>query len=294
MSDEISAAFPFESKFADVHGSKMHYIDVGEGKDVLFLHGNPTSSYLWRNVIPHVQPLARCIAPDLIGMGKSDQLDIDYSYFDHYRHLEGFIETLGLKDILLVMHDWGGGLGLHYAHTHQDNVRGLVLMETIVKSISWDDWPEQAKAPFQAFRTPDVGEQMILENNAFVEQVLPGAVLRTLTDEEMAYYRAPYPTPQSRRPTLRWPREIPIDGEPADVTKAADEYAKWLTETSLPKLLITAEPGAIMRITGQWCIDNLPNLTHVEAGPGVHFIQEDRPHEIGEAISSWMGAEGLK
>ncbi len=293
MSDEISAAFPFESKFAEVHGSKMHYIDVGEGKDVLFLHGNPTSSYLWRNVIPHVQPLGRCVAPDLIGMGKSDQPDIDYSYFDHYRHLEGFIEALGLKNILLVLHDWGGGLAFHYAHQHPDNVRGIVLMETIVRSISWDEWPEQAKAPFQGFRTPGVGEQMILENNGFVEMVLPGAILRTLSDEEMARYREPYPTPQSRRPTLRWPREIPIDGEPADVTKVVDEYAQWLTETDLPKLLLTAEPGAIMRVTGQWCIDNLPNLTHVGVGPGAHFIQEDRPHEIGEAIVAWMKEKDL-
>ncbi len=288
MSDEISAAFPFESKCAEVHGSKMHYIDVGKGRDVLFLHGNPTSSYLWRNVIPHVQPLGRCVAPDLIGMGKSDKPDIEYSYFDHYKYLEGFIEKLGLKNILLVMHDWGGGLGNHYAHTHQDNVRGLVLMETIVKTISWDDWPEQAKAPFQGFRTPGVGEQLILENNTFVEQVLPGAILRTLTDEEMNRYREPDKTNESRLPTLRWPREIPIDGEPADVSKAVDEFSQWLTKTDVPKLLLTADPGAIMRMTGQWCIDSLPNLTHVEVGPGVHFIQEDRPHEIGAAISAWM------
>lgn len=293
MSDEISAAFPFESKYAEVHGSKMHYVDVGEGKDVLFLHGNPTSSYLWRNVIPHVQPLGRCVAPDLIGMGKSDQPDLEYSFFDHYSHLEGFIEALGLKDILLVMHDWGGALGLRYAHTHQDNVRGLVLMETIVKTISWDDWPEQAKAPFEGFRTPALGEQLILENNAFVEQVLPGAILRTLTEEEMDRYREPYKTNKSRLPTLRWPREIPIDGEPADVTEAVDDFSEWLTKTDLPKLLLTAQPGAIMRVTGQWCIDNLPNLTHVDVGPGVHFIQEDRPHEIGEAISSWMKAKNL-
>jgi haloalkane dehalogenase len=293
MAAEISAAFPFESKFTEVHGSKMHYIDVGEGKDVLFLHGNPTSSYLWRNVIPHVQPLARCVAPDLIGMGKSDQPDIDYSFFDHYRYFEGFVEKLGLKDILLVMHDWGGALGLHYAHTHPDNVRGLVMMETIVRPITWDEWPGQAKAPFQAFRTPAVGEQMILENNAFVEQVLPGAVLRTLSDEEMSVYRAPYKTNKSRLPTLRWPREIPIDGEPADVTKVVDAYAKWLTETDLPKLLLTAEPGAIMRVTGQWCAKNLPNLEHVEVGPGVHFIQEDSPHEIGEAIAAWMKEKSL-
>lgn len=293
MAAEISAAFPFESKYAEVHGSKMHYIDVGEGKDVLFLHGNPTSSYLWRNVIPHVQPLARCVAPDLIGMGKSDQPDIEYSYFDHYRYLEGLIEKLGLKDILLVMHDWGGGLGLHYAHTHPDNVRGLVLMETIVRTITWDEWPEQAKAPFQGFRTPGLGEQLILENNAFVEQVLPGAILRTLSEEEMTRYREPYKTNKSRLPTLRWPREIPIDGEPADVSKAVDAYAKWLTETDLPKLLLTAEPGAIMRVTGQWCVNNLPNLKHVEVGPGVHFIQEDRPHEIGEAMAAWMREKSL-
>jgi len=296
MTDEISAAFPFESKFADVHGAKMHYIDIGSGKPVVFLHGNPTSSYLWRNVIPHVSATGggRCIAPDLIGMGKSDKpAGLAYSFMEHYRYVEGFIEALGLRDIVFVLHDWGGALALHYARQHEDNVRGLVLMETIVRPITWDEWPEQAKEVFQAFRTPAVGEQMILENNAFVEQVLPGAILRKLSDEEMDTYRAPYKTPASRLPTLRWPREIPIDGEPPDVTEAVEAFAMWLTQTDLPKLLITAQPGAIMRVTGQWCLDNLPDLTHVDIGPGVHFIQEDHPHEIGEAIAAWMRDKGL-
>lgn len=294
MPEEISAAFPFESKFVEVLGSKMHYIDVGQGKPVLFLHGNPTSSYLWRNVIPHVQPLGRCIAPDLIGMGKSDKPRLDYSFMDHYRYLERFIETLELHDILLVVHDWGGGLGFHYARLHPDNVRGIAFMETIVRPLTWDEWPEQATQVFQAFRTDGLGEQMILENNAFVEQVLPGAVLRPLTDEEMTVYREPYLEHEEYRlPTLRWPREIPIEGEPADVHEAATLYAQWLTEAPIPKLLLTAQPGAIMRVTGQWCIDNLPNLKHVDVGPGVHFIQEDQPHAIGEAIAAWMREQDL-
>ncbi|HUF54787.1 MAG TPA: haloalkane dehalogenase [Dehalococcoidia bacterium] len=289
MTEEISAAFPFESKYADVHGSKMHYIDVGEGNPILFLHGNPTSSYLWRNVIPHVQGLGRCIAPDLIGMGKSDKPRLDYSFMDHYRYLERFIETLELHDVLLVVHDWGGALGFHYGRLHPDNVRGYAFMETIVRPLTWDEWPEQATQVFQAFRTPGLGEQMILENNAFIEQILPGAVLRPLTDEEMTVYREPYLEHEEYRlPTLRWPREIPIEGEPVEVHEAATLFAEWLTQTPVPKLLLTATPGAIMRVTSQWCIDNLSNLTAVDIGPGVHFLQEDQPHAIGRAIAGWM------
>ena len=175
---EISAAFPFESEYVDVLGSRMHYVEEGDGDPILFLHGNPTSSYLWRNVIPHVSPIGRCIAPDLIGMVKSDKPDLDYGFFDHFRYVDAFIEALGLRDITLVIHDWGSALGFHYARRHESNVKGIAFMEAIVWPVTWDEWPEQARQMFKAFRTPGVGEQMIMEQSMFVEAVLPGAVLR--------------------------------------------------------------------------------------------------------------------
>jgi haloalkane dehalogenase len=285
---EISAAFPFESKFVEVQGSRMHYVEEGGGDPVLFLHGNPTSSYLWRNVIPHLSPLARCIAPDLIGMGKSDKPDLEYRFFDHVRYVDGFIEALGLRNITFVVHDWGSALAFHYARRHEGNVKGLAFMEAIMRPVTWDEWPEQARGMFQAFRTPDVGENMILERNVFVENVLPGSILRKLSDEEMTRYREPYPDPASRRPTWRWPNEIPIDGEPPDVVEAAQAYADWLGKSDVPKLLLYAQPGAIMQEPlVEWCRKNVRKLKAVDIGPGVHFVQEDRPHEIGEAIAQW-------
>jgi haloalkane dehalogenase len=284
---EISAAFPFQSKFAEVHGSKMHYVEEGAGDPVLFLHGNPTSSYLWRNVIPHVSPLARCIAPDMIGMGKSDKPDLEYRFVDHSRYVEGFIEALGLRNITFVIHDWGA-LGFHYARRQEENVKGLAFMEAIVRPLTWAEFPEQARQMFQAFRTPGVGEKMIIEQNMFVEQVLPGAVLRKLTDEEMTRYREPYLDPASRKPVWRWPNEIPIEGAPSDVVEIVQGYSEWLGKSDVPKLLLYAQPGALIRGPMlEWCRNNMRNLKTVEIGPGAHFVQEDRPHEIGEAIAEW-------
>jgi haloalkane dehalogenase len=285
---EISAAFPFQSKFVEVQGSKMHYVEEGAGDPVLFLHGNPTSSYLWRNVIPHVSPLARCIALDLIGMGKSDKPDLEYRFVDHSKYVEGFIEALGLRDITFVIHDWGSALAFHYARRHEENVKGLAFMEAIVRTLTWDEWPEQARQMFQAFRTPEVGEKMLIEQNMFVEAVLPGAILRKLTEEEMNRYREPYVDPPSRKPTWRWPNEIPIEGEPADVTEIAQAYSEWFGKSDVPKLLLYAQPGAIMREPlVEWCRNNMRNLKTVEIGPGAHFVQEDQPHAIGEAIAEW-------
>ncbi len=284
---EISAAFPFQSKFAEVHGSKMHYVEEGSGDPVLFLHGNPTSSYLWRNVIPHVSPLARCIALDLIGMGKSDKPDIEYRFFDHSRYVDGFIEALGLRNITFVIHDWGA-LGFHYARRHEDNIKGLAFMEAIVRPTTWAEFPEQARQMFQAFRTPEVGWNMLVNQNMFVERVLPGAILRKLTDEEMDRYREPYVDPPSRKPVWRWPNELPIDGEPADAVAAVQAYSEWLGKSDLPKLLLYAQPGALMREPlVEWCRQNMRDLKTVDIGPGAHFVQEDRPHEIGEAIAEW-------
>ncbi|MCH7578301.1 MAG: haloalkane dehalogenase [Chloroflexi bacterium] len=288
---EISAAFPYESKFQEVQGSKMHYVEEGAGDPVLFLHGNPTSSYLWRNVIPHVSPLARCIALDLIGMGKSDKPDIDYRFVDHSKYVEGFIEALGLRNITFVIHDWGSALGFHYARRHEDNVKGLAFMEAIVRPLTWDEFPEEARQMFQAFRTPEVGENMLINQNMFVEAVLPVSILRKLTDEEMNRYREPYLDPPSRKPVWRWPSELPIDGEPADVAEIAQAYSEWFGKSDLQKLLLYAQPGALMRgPLLEWCRQNMRNLKTLDIGAGSHFVQEDQPQAIGEAIAEWYKA----
>lgn len=297
MSDKpISAAFPFESKYVEVAGSRIHYVEEGGGDPstgsgqapILFLHGNPTSSYLWRNIIPYAAQVGRAIAMDLIGMGKSDKPDIEYRFFDHVRYVEGFIEKLGLRDITLVIHDWGSALGFHYASRHESNVSGLAFMEAILRPVTWDEWPEQARALFQSFRTPGVGERLIMEQNVFVENVLPASIVRKLTDEEMGRYRAPFPTPESRKAVWRWPNEIPVNGEPKDVVDAAQAYADWLKRTDLPKLLFYAQPGALVRAEMlEWCRANLKNLTTVDIGPGVHFVQEDNPHLIGGELAKW-------
>ena len=291
--EAIRPDFPYTARYAEVLGSRMHYIDAGAGDPIVLLHGNPTSSYLWRGIIPYLTPLGRCVAPDLIGMGKSDKPDIGYRLEDHARYLDAFLgDVLRLDRITFVLHDWGGALGLYYARRNPEKVKGIAFMEAIVRPFTWDDWPEQAKPVFQGFRTPETGEQMILEQNMFVENVLPGAVLRKLTDDEMAYYRAPYETRDSRRPTLQWPREIPIDGEPSDVHELVSANAEWLQKADVPKLLCYAEPGAIMRNLVGWCQENVANLRSVNVGAGVHFIQEDQPDAIGRAIAEWMRKTG--
>ncbi|MDX1577122.1 MAG: haloalkane dehalogenase, partial [Gemmatimonadota bacterium] len=262
-----------------------------EGDPILFLHGNPTSSYLWRNVIPHVSGLGRAIAPDLIGFGKSEKPDIEYRFFDHVAYVEGFIEALGLGDLTLVIHDWGSALGFHYARRHEGNVKGIAFMEAILAPVpSWDDFHPDFRSTFQAFRTPDVGWEMIVGQNVFVEGVLPGAIVRTLTGEEMERYREPFRDPESRKPVWRWPNEIPIEGEPADVAEAVGAYNAWLQETELPKLLFHAKPGALMRPEAvEWCRAHLANLETVDVGRGIHFLQEDAPHEIGRGLADWYG-----
>lgn len=284
----ISAEFPFESKYVEVHGSKMHYIDEGEGDPILFLHGNPTSSYLWRNIIPHVTPMARAIAPDLIGMGRSDKPDIPYRFFDHAKYLEGFIEALDLKNVTLVIHDWGSGLGFHYACRHEANVKGVAFMEAIVQPSRWSDFPPDYKMGFKLFRTPGVGWLMISVGNVFIQRLLPKATARTLTTEEMAHYAEPFPTVASRLPVRQWPREIPIDGDPADVQAAVESYAEWLGKTQLPKLLFYATPGGLIpRPLADKLLANLPNIEGVDIGKGIHYVQEDNPHGIGAGLADW-------
>ncbi len=289
MSEEISAAFPFESKFVEVRGSKMHYVEQGEGDPILFLHGNPTSSYLWRNVIPHVSGHGRCIALDLIGMGKSDKPDLEYRFFEHANYVEDFIDALGLSNITLVLHDWGSGLGFHYAALHPDKIKALAFMEAIVRPVpSWDTFPSDIKEIFQSFRTEKVGWDLIVNKNMFIEKILPSSVVRELSEEEMNVYRAPYLKPETRKPLWRWPNEIPIEGEPSDVNEAVLKYNAKLVEWDVPKLLFYAEPGAILpKPAVEWCEINLKNLTSINLGKGRHFLQEDHPHAIGEGIAEW-------
>ncbi len=278
-------------KSVTVNGKRMSYVEMGEGDPILFQHGNPTSSYLWRNVMPHLADQGRCIAIDLIGMGDSDKLDDvgpeSYTFVQHREYLDGALEALGVKDnVTWVIHDWGSALGFDWANRHRDAVRGIAYMEGIVRPVSWDDWPEAARGVFQGFRSP-AGETMVLEKNTFVERVLPGSILRDLSDEEMEVYRRPFINAgEDRRPTLTWPRQIPIDGEPAEVVAIVQSYADWLVEADVPKLFINAEPGAILIGPQREFCRSWPNQTEVTVA-GNHFLQEDSPHEIGEAIAKW-------
>lgn len=284
----ISADFPYESRFVEVHGSKMHYIDEGEGEPIVFLHGNPTSSYLWRNIIPYLEPHARCIAPDLIGMGKSDRPALGYRFFDHARYVDGFFEAMGLSNVTLVLHDWGSGLGFHYARRHAESIRALAFMEAIVRPASWSAFPRDFKAGFRLMRTPGVGWFMISVMNVFVKQILPQAIVRELSSEEKAYYGAPYRSISSRKPVRQWPCEIPIDGQPTDVHEAVSQYSKWLQTTELPKLLFYGNPGGIIEAkTLAWCRESFPNLETENIGDGIHFVQEDNPHAIGRKLAQW-------
>lgn len=285
----ISPDDPHPRATVGVLDTTLSYADTGgSGEPIVLLHGNPTSSYLWRNVIPHLQP-ARCLAPDLVGMGRSGpSASGTYRFVDHRAHLDAWFDNvLPEGEVTLVVHDWGSGLGFDWAHRHPDRIRGIAYMEAIVMPVSWDDWPEAARAVFEGFRSP-AGEGMVLDKNVFVEAVLPGSMIRTLTDEEMDNYRQPYLEPgESRRPTLTWPREIPIDGEPQDVHEIVSAYSEWLLGTEIPKLFVNADPGAILTGRQRDFCRTFPNQTEI-AVPGIHFVQEDSPDAIGEAIANWL------
>jgi haloalkane dehalogenase len=289
VSESISAADPHRRRRVRVLDTELAYVDTGEGKPVVFLHGNPTSSYLWRNIVPHVAGTHRCLAPDLVGMGDSGEAPAgSYRFVDHQRYLDAWFEALGLaRDVTLVVHDWGSALGFHWARRHPDALRGLVYMEAIVRPLTWDEWPEPARKVFQAMRSP-AGDEMVLQKNVFVERILPASVLRGLTDAEMTVYRKPYlEAGESRRPTLTWPRQIPIDGEPADVVAIVDEYARWLTKSPVPKLFVNAEPGVILTGAQRNFCRTWSNQDEV-AVRGSHFVQEDSPREIGEALATFL------
>ena len=286
-----TSAEPLTKAFATVDGKQMAYHDSGEGDPVVFLHGNPTSSYLWRNVVPHVRGSARCIVPDLIGMGDSAKLDDpgpgSYRFVEHRRYLDGLLETLDLGDrVTFVVHDWGSALGFDWANRNRDRVAGIAYMEAIVQPVTWDAWPEEARGIFEGFRS-DAGEELVIEQNLFVEAVLPASIMRELSTEEHDEYRRPFLEPQHRRPTLTWPREIPIEGEPADVTEIVASYGEWLPTSGIPKLFINAEPGAILTGPQREFCRSWDNQSEVTV-PGIHFIQEDAPDEIGAAVADWL------
>lgn len=284
-----------EKKSIEVLGHTMTYVEQGTGNPIIFQHGNPTSSYLWRNILPKVSHLGRCIALDLIGMGDSQKLENSdentYTFAQHYEFFEAALAQLGVtENVTLVIHDWGSALGFHWANQHRDAVAGICYMEAITGPMaSWDEFPESARPVFQGFRS-EAGESMVLENNLFVERVLPGSIMREMSDEEMAEYRRPFAEPgEGRRPTLTWPRQIPIGGEPADVTELAANYHAWLKESEVPKLFINAEPGAILTGKPRERCREFPNQTEVTVA-GSHFIQEDSPDEIAAAIVEWMSS----
>jgi haloalkane dehalogenase len=280
-----------EKKFVDVNGRRMAYIEKGEGDPIVFLHGNPTSAYLWRHVMAGCEGMGRLLAPDLIGMGDSDRLDDSgpdsYRFVEHVDYLDGWFDAVGATgNVTLVIHDWGSALGFHRAARHPDQIRGICYMEAIVAPVEWDDWPEAARDIFAALRS-DAGEQMILEKNLFVEAVLPASVMRDLSDEELAEYRRPYvEAGESRRPTLTWPREIPLAGEPADVVEIVKAYGRHLAASDVPKLFVNADPGTILVGRQRELCRSWPNQTEVTV-PGLHFIQEDSGPEIAAALREW-------
>lgn len=281
-----------EKRFANVLGRRMAYIERGQGIPIVFLHGNPTSSYLWRNILPHVQGIGRVIAPDLIGMGDSEKLPGEvpsrYRFECHARYLNGFMEAVGAnRDVIFVLHDWGGALGFDWAMHHEGTVRGIAYGETFVCPLTLGDLPESFHPTLKAVRSEE-GEALVLTNNTFIEKMLPGLTQTPLTESDMAEYRRPYLEPgESRLPTLQWPREVPLDGTPADVAERIGAYSAWLEKSRMPKLFLNADPGVF--ITGRvrdFC-RNLPNQTEVSL-PGLHFIPEDSPEKMGRAIAGWL------
>jgi haloalkane dehalogenase len=281
-------------KFVSVLGQRMAYVEMGSGEPIVFQHGNPTSSYLWRNIMPGLAGQGRCIALDLIGMGDSDKLTPSgperYTLAEHQRFFDAALEALGVaNNVTLVLHDWGSAIGFDWARRHATALKGICYMEAIVCPMDWSQWPAAATPVFKGFRSP-AGEDMALTKNVFVERVLPGSVLRKLTEEEMNVYRRPFMTPgESRRPTLTWPRQIPLDGEPKDVVAVVRSYADWLAKSPVPKLFINAEPGAILIGTQREFCRGWPNQREITV-KGNHFLQEDSPDEIAEAILKWRAS----
>jgi len=282
----------------DVLDSRMAYVEQGRGTSVVFLHGNPTSSYLWRRVVPQIRESGRCLAPDLIGMGDSGKPPVAYRFTDHARYLDAWFDALNLDAVVLVGHDWGGALAFDWATRHRSRVRGVAFMETIVRPMSWDDLPEGAQVLFKSFRTPGVAEAMVLDQNVFIEQALPRTIARDVADEDIDAYRKPYPTRDTRLPLLQWPRELPLDGEPADVVARVQAYDQWLAESpAVPKLLLTFDPGPGTMMSPAliaWCAANIANLDIENCGHAGHHAPEDQPDAIAAAIAAWADRHQLR
>ncbi len=288
MAARISAEDNHPRRRVNVRDSAMSYVTVGGGDPIVFLHGNPTSSYLWRNIIPYVSGLGWCLAPDLVGMGQSDSSpDSAYRFLDHARYLDAWFEALDLRrNVTLVLHDWGSALGFHWASRHPERVRAIAYMESMARPREWEDLPPSRAPIFRDLRSQK-GERMILGENAFIELLLPKLIIRTLTRTEMDAYRRPFVEPESRGPMLVWPRELPISGEPADVVKIFEDYGRWLLRSPLPKLFINAEPGSLLIGRSRELCRSWPNQQEVTV-QGIHFIQEDSPHEIGAALARFV------
>ncbi|MES1928015.1 haloalkane dehalogenase [Salinisphaera dokdonensis CL-ES53] len=291
MSGEV---MPYEKRHVTVNGRSMAYVESGTGDPIVFLHGNPTSSYLWRNIIPHAEAFGRCIAPDLIGMGDSEPRGSTgpdaYDFFEHRHYLDGLLDALGVtENVILVVHDWGSGLGFDWANRHRDRVQGIVYMEALVRPLAWSEWSASAKDIFATMRSA-AGEEICLDKNVFVEKILPSSILRDLTDTEMAEYRRPFADAgEARRPTLSWPRQIPFDGEPAAVHDVMDGYGQWLaSDESPPKLFINAEPGIVLIGEQREFCRTWPRQQEITVS-GLHFVQEDSPAEIGAGIAAFVG-----
>jgi haloalkane dehalogenase len=289
MKKTIRAFDPHPRRRARILDTEISYVDKGSGDPIVFLHGNPTSSYLWRNIIPYAEKCGRCLAPDLVGMGQSGKSPTQaYRFLDHARYLDAWFDALQLnRNVVLVLHDWGSALGFYRAFRHRNQVQAIVYMEAIVQPRRWEDFPSGRDRMFRALRSEE-GEHLVLDENFFIEVVLPKSIIRKLSDEEMAAYRAPFLDREARLPTLIWPRELPIEGAPADVVKIVESYGEWLAGSDLPKLFINADPGA--QIVGRirdFC-RGWPNQREVTV-PGIHFIQEDSQDQIGEAIREFVG-----
>ena len=289
--DHVPADFPFESRYVTVHGSKMHYIDEGEGDPILFIHGNPASSYLWRNIIPHVQGRGRCIALDLIGMGRSDKPDIDYTYDDNSRYLAGFIEALGLgENLTLVIHDWGSMLGFRWAGENPDKVRAVAFMEAMVRPLSYADLPGALKVGMRVMRNPFFNWLMVGVGNVFLKKLLPDLTHRPMSPEVLACYREHFPTVASRKAVRMFPRQVPFDGDPSRSYDIVTGYIDWITRTDVPMLLLHGDDGvAIKAAEVEWLKQTVTRLEVVDLGPGKHFLQETHPDRIGAAIARWFG-----
>jgi haloalkane dehalogenase len=289
----ISAAFDYPENYVNLYGSRLHYVDVGTGDPFLFLHGNPNSSYCWRNVIPYLEPLGRCIAPDFIGFGKSDHPDIEYRIFDQIRNIEEFVVQLDLRNISLVIHDWGALVGLDLARRFPERIRAVAFLEFPVRPLGTlkETWPLIAEE-FEKFRSPELGPELLMGQNLMIEHEVPSVLMRKFSEEEMNHYRAPFPDRESRRPMARLPRDWPFGGEPIDTAWVIAKYSEWLKQSPIPKLLIHATPGLFVTPeNAAWAASNFKNIDTLHLGPGIWLLMEDNPHEIGEGIVEWFKAK---